>query len=385
MLKNYDLRLATELHVLNGGVNKVGEIAKEHGAKKIMLVADPGIRKTGIPAKVAESIKAAGIEYIDYDKLDPDPHMPDCEEGARIAMKEGIDFIVAVGGGSSIDVGKSIAALVGHGYDDFHKVMAPNVYTCDPLPMIAVPTTAGSGSEVSIFAVIGDPVTHIKECIADLRCSPTVAVCDPEVLLGLPNIVAGPCAMDALTHAVEAYVCRVANPLTDAWALWACKTIFENIHKYIENRDLECCENIMNASLLAGLAFGYSDVASIHSIGEVVGGLYPIPHGTLSAMFLPDVTEYCLTSAPERYAQLAKAAGIECDNLTDLEAGQAFVDEIRKLNEFIGVKKLKDFVPDDSQFDLMTTRCVEHACNIDNPLVMNKQDFEAVLKKVYEG
>ena len=238
-MKEFMFGMKTDIRFAPGLVSSVGEIAKEYGGKHVLLVADKGIRQTGLADKVRTFLEAEGIQVTDFDQIVPNPRISDCEEGARMGLEKGVNMVVAVGGGSSIDTAKAIAGMLGHETADFDVIKYPAAYTRDPYPLLVIPTTAGTGSEVTTCGVITDEKTHKKEYCYDVRCAPTAALCDPEVLMGLPVSISAACGVDALTHAIEGYVCQCTNPVTEALGLYAIKMLYDNFRKYVYDRDME--------------------------------------------------------------------------------------------------------------------------------------------------
>lgn len=384
MIQEFMFGMKTDIRFAPGLVRSVGEIAKEYAATKVLLAADPGIRKTGLVDQVRESLEKAGIQIIDFDKIVPNPRISDCEEGARLGMEHHVDMVVAVGGGSSIDTAKAIAGMLGHNTTSFDVIKYPNAYTKDACPLIAIPTTAGTGSEVTTCGVITDEKNHKKEYCFDVRCAPTAALCDPEVLMGLPSGIAAACGVDALTHAIEGYVCRCTNSITESLGIYAVKLLYDNFRRYIYDRDLESCEAFIVGSMMAGLSFGYSDVAAVHALAETVGGYYDIPHGVANAIFLADVCEYSATANVEKYVNVARALGVRTELLSDREAAMAGAESIRQLVEDVNIPKLSSFErvkPDD--FEMLAKRCVQHLSTEHNPRILTEADYLYLLNKAY--
>ena len=384
MINEFTFGMKTEIRFGSGLIASAGETALAYGAKKVMLVADKGVRSTGLADQVKASLTAAGLPVVDYDRIVPNPRIGDCEEGARLAVSEGIDLLVAVGGGSSIDTAKAIAGMLGHGTTDFSVIRYPKPYECEPYPLIVIPTTAGTGSEVTTCGVITDEATHEKVYCYHPKCAPTVALCDPEVLMGLPTPIAASTAMDALTHAIEGYVNRITSPLTEAFGLYAIPLLANNIRKYCYDRDLDACEAIMLGSLMGGLAFGYSDTGSVHSLAETLGGLYDIPHGVANAIFLADVCEYSIPGNVVKYVKVAEALGVCAAGRTPYETALKGVEEIRALVSDIKIPKLSRLEKiNPAEFEMVAERCVEHVSNVDNPRILDRDDYLYLLIKAY--
>lgn len=385
MVGDFEIKIPTKIVFGAGSMSKVADYAKELGATKVMVVADKGVRATGLTDKVDDKLKEAGIPYIDFDKIVANPRIEDCEAGARIATDENVDVLVAVGGGSSIDTAKAIAGMLGHHTTDFDVIRFPKEYTNDPYPLIAIPTTAGTGSEVTTSGVITDEKIKNKVFCYDPRVAPTVALADPEVLLGLPTSIAASTALDALTHAIEGYVAKCTCTITEAMGLYAIKLISRSLRDYIFNRSIDNCSEIMIGSLLAGIAFGYSDTCAVHSLSETLGGEYDMPHGVANAIFLADVCEFSYPADIAKYKDIALTMGVKGDGLSDREICQAGVEEIRALVNDLMIPKFSEIKNvDPKDFDRIAEKCAAHISAPDNPREVTKEDFLMLLNKAYE-
>lgn len=384
-MTNFEFSMRTQIIFERGCVEKAGEAAVSLGAKKVMLAADKGIRATGLTDRIKKSLEEQQIAITDFDNIVPNPRIMACEEGAAIGMTEGIDAIIAVGGGSSIDTAKAIAGMIGHGTTDFEEIKYPKPYTKDALPLIAIPTTAGTGSEVTPTAIITDTATHNKVLTLDNRCAPDIALCDPSTLMGLPRAMAAATGLDALTHAIEGYVASCTSPITEAFGLYAIRVLAENLRPYIFQRTEDVCDSIMLGSTMAGLCFGYADTGSVHSLSEVIGGKYDTPHGVANAVFLADVTEFSIPAAVEKYARVAEAMGVKSETLSRYETAIAGVREIRALTKDLDIPAFSQLPKvDPKDFEMFAERCVTHISNQHNPIQMMKEDFLFILNQAYE-
>ena len=297
-MNRYEFALPTSIYFGEGIVSETGKKAKELGAGKVMLVADKGVIAAGLTAPVEASLKREGIPYVVYDQIVPNPRDFHCEEGYRLASEEAVDTLVAVGGGSSMDTAKVIGTLLANG-KKVQDWCGFRLLEHEITPLIAIPTTAGTGSEVTPFAVVTDSKTHVKLNIFDPKAAAKVAIIDPSVLLNLPSHIMAATGIDAMTHAVEAYTCKVATPHTDAYALYAIGMIARNLRRAVASPDMESCTGMMIGSTIAGIAFGYSDVAGVHCMAEALGGRYDTPHGVANAVLLPTVTEFNIPANPQ--------------------------------------------------------------------------------------
>lgn len=365
-------------------IQKTGELAKEEGAVRVLLVADKGIAGTAIYECVKKSIEDAGLQLFEFNKIVANPRIKDCEEGAAFAMEKNVDFLIAVGGGSSMDTGKAIAGMLGHHTTDFSVIQYPKEYVEESYPLICIPTTAGTGSEVSICGVVTDEETKTKVFCFDPKCHARIAVCDPEVLKGLPDRIAASTALDALTHAIEGYVAKCTNPITESYGIRAIELISRNIRDYVYSRTTESCEAVMLGSLFAGVAFGYSDTCAVHSLSETIGGEYDTPHGVANAVFLANVTRFSIPGNVRKYAEIARAMGIE-QNGSDRELCDRLVTELKQLVQDLGIPKFKDLSKvSKADFERLARKCAVHLSAADNPRPIGYDDFLKILIETYE-
>lgn len=383
-LSTYSFNLNTRIEFGDGMIANVAEFARELGMSKALLVADKGILAAGLTKPVEKALNDGNMPFVIFDGLVANPRDVNALDGAEFAKKEGIDGLIAVGGGGPMDCAKAIATLVTNGgvVQDYTK--EANTLKTDPLPMIAIPTTAGTGSEVTWDAVITDTEKHEKLNILDWRICPDIALVDPTVLQGLPSHIMASCGVDAMTHAVEAYTCKVAHAFTDAVALIAIKKIQENLRAAVNDHDPDACREMMEASTLAGVAFGYSDVGAVHCISEALGGRYDIPHGVANAILLPTITRFNVPADIKKHAEVARALGVDTSNMTEEEAAYACVDALQQLSDDVKIPKMREIPqikPED--FEIIADASERNLSNPDNCREITKADYVELLNKAY--
>ncbi|MEI8217132.1 MAG: iron-containing alcohol dehydrogenase [Eubacteriales bacterium] len=382
-LSTFSFALPTRIEFGQGIISSVGNEALGMGAKKVMIVADKGVIAAGLTLPVIESLKEKKISFITFDKVVPNPRDYDCQEGYEVALKEGVDFIIAVGGGSSMDTAKAIGTLLTHG-GKVQDWCGFQLLKRDITPLLAIPTTAGTGSEVTPFAVITDTKEHTKLNIFDPKAAAKIALVDPTVLLKLPSHIMAATGIDAMTHAVEAYTCNVASPVTDACALYAMEIIQNNLRKAVEDPDLESCTGMMLGSCIAGIAFGYADVAAVHCMAEALGGRYDMPHGVANAILLPTVTEFNLSSDYVKYANVAKALGVNTKGMKVEAAAMEAVYALKKLCEDVGIPKMRDIKEiDPKDFGALSVAAEKNVSTPSNPREIVAEDYLILFKKAY--
>ncbi len=338
MLDVFGFHLPTRIEIGDGLIKSVGRLAREvTSGKRALLVTDPGIIRAGLAGIVRDSLCAEGFECLLFDSVEPNPKDRDCETGGETAREFGAEIIVAVGGGSVLDTAKAIAALQTHGgkvrdYEGRGKIVR------EVTPIVAVPTTAGTGSEVTLSAVITDTERKFKMTVKDVKLAPRLAIADPETTYALPPSITASTGMDALVHAIEAYTCRVANALSDAMALAAMEKIAPSLRTVVsEGNNKRARHDMMVGSLMAGIAFSHADVAAVHCMAEALGGMYDTPHGVANSMFLPVVTAFNAPADPAKHARAAAACGLRVDGLSHGEASSLLIEELEKMAKDIGI------------------------------------------------
>lgn len=383
MLKNFVFNLSTHIEFGEGKISKVGTIAKDLGAQKVMLITDKGLSGTSMIKRIRESLTFEKMEVVFYDEVRPNPRDTEAQRAAEVARTAKIDVVVACGGGSSMDLSKAVAALLTN-EGGIHNVMKPNKVKYMSAPLICIPTTAGTGSEVTTFAVLTIESESRKNSIFDNKIRPTVAINDPEVLREIPSTLAASTGMDALTHAIEAYTCRLATPITDAVALQAIRYIAENLLDFIFIRSKDSCRKIMAASLMAGIAFGFSDIGGVHCMAEALGGMYDTPHGIANSIFLPFVFEYNIPSNVKRHKDVAVALGIDAANKSDEDTARKAVNWIKLVSREMSIPTLKELgYVNPQKFETLAELCMKNVSLSSNSRELRKADFIRLFAKAY--
>lgn len=336
-MKTYSYQLPTRIEFGNGVSSQVGAEAKALGGTRAMVITDPGVRAAGIVDPILANLAAVGIETIVFDDVAPNPRDTDVDQAGRVAADESVDLLVAVGGGSPMDTAKGAGVLQSHGgtisdWEGWCIVDKPIT------PLITIPTTSGTGSEVSFWAVITDTSRHFKMSVASPLIAARVALLDPELTLSLPSRLTASTGMDALSHSIEAYTAAAGCPLADAFAVAGIEACGRSLRMACANgTDLHARYGMMYASMMGLLAVGGSDVAGVHCMGEAAGGLYDTPHGEAMAIYLPVITQYNLDAAPEKYANIARLLGEDVGGLATEAAAQKSVDVLRRLNADLAI------------------------------------------------
>ncbi|CAH2213469.1 iron-containing alcohol dehydrogenase [Tepidibacter aestuarii] len=351
-----------------GCVQEIGNRIKSLGGEKALIVTDSGLVKLGMADKIKAFIEEANLKAVVFGGAEPNPTDNNVEAGLKVWEEENCDILVSLGGGSSHDCAKGIRLIAGNGgkIHDYEGVDKSN----NPLvPLVAINTTAGTASEMTRFAVITDTNRKVKMAIADWRITPSISINDPELMVGLPPTLTAATGMDALTHAVEAYVSIDANPLTDSAALTAIKLIVEYLPKAVANgANIEAREKMAYAQFLAGMAFNNASLGYVHAMAHQLGGFYNLPHGVCNAILLPHVSQFNLIGNAERYSDIAVAMGENIDGLSVNEAGQKSIDAIRNLSTSIGIPSgLAKLDVKEEDFEIMATNAKLDICQFTNP------------------
>jgi alcohol dehydrogenase len=363
-----------------GSVNGLPEIIKTSEVSGVMLVTDPGIMAAGLVDPIVTLLRDQAIRVTVFSEVQPNPTIANVEKGLQAYLADDCKGLVAIGGGSALDCGKMIAARAGNPKQSIVK-MRGYFKLKKPLPLfIAIPTTAGTGSETTAAAVITDPETHEKFVIASFRLVPSVAFLDPELMIGLPPFITATTGMDALTHAIESYLNLTATPFVSRMAEKAVQLIFQNLEAvYRDGADIEKRNHMAMASYYAGAAFTRGYVGYVHAFAHNMGGLYGIPHGLANAIILPSVLEFNREAAERKLARLAVVA--ECGRAEESRQARSyrFINKIRTLNVRMGIPtKIKALQKKD--IPLIIDRAFKEAHPIyPVPKIMCRDDAEMLL------
>ncbi|HCS49304.1 MAG TPA: alcohol dehydrogenase [Candidatus Aminicenantes bacterium] len=355
-----------------------GTVQDRLRSSRPLLVTDRGVVKAGIAEKLISLLPATPT----FDEVEPNPRHKTVDRGGEIARELKPDLIIGLGGGSVLDAAKAIALLATNpgrieDYEGREK------YKAAPLPVLAIPTTCGTGSEVTWVAVITHTGRQFKMSIKGPQMYPAVALVDPDLLMTLPPHLVASTGLDALTHAVEAYTVKPASVITDTLALEALPLILRSLPKAYQDikNNSEAREGLMMGSLLAGMAFGNSDVGAVHCLAESVGSLYDTPHGVANAVFLPHVMEFNLEAAEARYARIASAAGIEAGS--QREAARRLIARIKELSRSLSIPSFQELNIPESDFRLIAEKSFANNSNPSNPREATAANYLDILRRAH--
>jgi alcohol dehydrogenase class IV len=324
---------------------------KEFNTQRTLIVTDQFLLKNGQVEKVTSILKECGMDYAIYDGVNTEPTDVYVCEGLEILKKEKCDSVIAIGGGSPIDTGKAIA-LMATNPGQISDYEGRNLkIPFEKLPMIAISTTAGTGSEISNVSVILDTKRMTKMVLKNEKIRPNISVCDADFTVTMPPSVTASCGFDALAHAVEGYLSKMEQPLTDMIGLHAIELIFNNIEQAWENgQNITARNNMMLGQLMAGMTFSNASTASIHAMARPLGAHFHVPHGISVAMFMSEVLEFTLPAATKKFASIARVIGCQVDGLSDLAAGHLAVETLQAKRKKLKVPTLREYGIDREKF-----------------------------------
>lgn len=377
-------RVAPAIHFGYDVSERTGELVRSLGVSRVLVITDAGVRAAGISGMIETALAEAGIAFDIYDQVSPNPRDYECLAAAELARERGSEAIVAVGGGSPIDLAKAAAGLATNPGTALDWV-APRTFGRTPLPLVAVPTTAGTGSEVTRSSVVNDTTRQIKVSLRDWNIAPRIAIVDPGLTLGLPPLLTASTGMDALTHAIEAYTCNRATPISDGLALHAMRLIGPNLPVAVaDGANRVAREQMMLASTIAGMAFSNADVAAVHCIAEALGGRYDTPHGIANSTFLPWIFAFDAPADPRRHADVAVALGVATEDDEPAYAAEQAARYLADLARIIGIPRFRELpgVREDD-FPWIASASVANLSNASNARLMDEADYLGILERAW--
>ncbi|EID42699.1 iron-containing alcohol dehydrogenase [Parageobacillus thermoglucosidasius] len=368
----------------NGAIEHAGESCLRLGATNVFIVSDPGVIEAGWLDVVIRSCKQANLQYTVFNDVTMNPKDVEVEKGCKAYIENECDAIIGIGGGSPLDVAKAVAILVTNGgkihdYEGVNKIRKPLP------PQVMIPTTAGSGSEVSQFSVIVDTLGQKKMTIISKSLIPDIAIIDPETLSTKNAHLTASTGLDVLTHGIEAYVSLAATPLTDVQAKNAISLVSEYLRPSVASKiNKEAKTKMAMASLQAGLAFSNAILGAVHAMSHAVGGKYPVLHGDINSILLPHVMEYNLLANPKKFADIAAFLGVDIRGLSHMEAGRKAIECIKQLTmEIDAPQRLSDIGLEKDEIPHMSLVALDDACMITNPRDVTAEDIEEIFRRAW--
>ncbi|WP_368935239.1 iron-containing alcohol dehydrogenase [Bacillus sp. SH8-8] len=368
-------------------LEKLGEQSKKLG-KRAFIVTDTIMEKLGYVEKCMQQLNKKGITVSTYNKVDAEPTNIHVLEALSLCEEEKCDFIIGIGGGSCIDAAKAVAVLYTNGGEVEDYVQKDIKIENNPLPLIAIPTTSGTGSEVTSVAVITNKKTDVKMMMKHPSFIPKVAIIDPVLTSSLPPQITAATGIDALCHAIEAYISKFSQPLTDVLALSAIESIMKYLRiAYEDGRNMEAREAMMIASLQAGIAFSNASVTLVHGMSRPVGALFHVPHGISNAILLPTVLEFTKTSAMKKLAKIGRSLNKDLYSNSDEEVADYTLGEIKKLCFDLRIPNLKEYGIDEIEFEnaisKMASDAIESGSPANNPRVPSYDEIKELYRECF--
>ena len=373
----------------NGAREVLAEEITKRGFKKVFLVSDKSLVEAGVAAKVEEELKKANIEYTLYSEIKPNPTIKNVLDGVEACKQSGADLIVAVGGGSSMDTAKGISIVMTNpDRSDIRSLNGLSNTVNKGMPVIAMPTTAGTAAEVTINYVITDEERKIKMVCVDPHDIPIIAIVDTELMASMPKGLAAATGLDALTHAVEGYITKAHNLMSDMFHMKAIKLIFENLTKAVNDKDPEAIEKIGYAQYIAGMGFSNVGLGIVHSMAHQLGAVYDTPHGIANAMLLPTVMRFNGENpeTAQRFREILCEIGRpDAAHLNDQDVINTFVWMISELSKSVGVtQKITDYGAKAEDFEMLAEKAMQDPCKPGNPREVSKEEFVELFRRASE-
>ena len=367
----------------SGAIQEIATEAKAHGFKKALVCSDPDLIKFGVTAKVTDILDKNGLEYEIYSEIKPNPTIDNVKHGVETFKKSGADYLIAIGGGSSMDTSKAIGIIIANPeFEDVRSLegVAPTKKPC--VPIIAVPTTAGTAAEVTINYVITDVERKRKFVCVDPHDMPIIAIVDPDMMSSMPKGLTASTGMDALTHAIEGYTTKAAWEMTDMFHLKAIEIIARSLRSAVAN-EKEGREGMALGEYIAGMGFSNVGLGIAHSMAHTLGAVYDTPHGVAcAAMMLPIVMEYNADCTGEKYREIARAMGVKgVDDMSVEEYRKAAIDAVAQLSVDVGIPTKLEAIKEDD-LDFLAESAHADACAPGNPKDASVEDLKALFRKI---
>jgi choline dehydrogenase len=371
-----------------GAIRTLADEVKSLGLKRPLLITDPGIVKAGLLERATASLEAAQVDYLVFDRVIPNPPIMLVDEGASLYQNEDRDGLIALGGGSAMDTAKAIGVVVNNGGSilDYEWALPQPIQRRTP-PTICIPTTAGTGSEVTLWAVITDPERKIKFNVGGTPLiGAWLALLDPELTFALPPTVTAGTGMDALAHAIECYTCAYAQPITDSVALLAIEYVARYLRvAFAQGHNVEARYKMSQAAMLGGLAYGTESAGAAHAMSQSAGGVYPnVPHGPFTARLLGPVMEYNYPGEPEKFARIAQAMGEDIRGLSIWQAAEKAVAAVMRLTEEVEIPTLQTLGLQQEDIPMLAEIAFKDPQTVGNPRDLSVKAYEKIYRRAFD-
>ncbi|WP_121614420.1 iron-containing alcohol dehydrogenase [Mesobacillus foraminis] len=382
-LTNFRYEIPTAIEFGRGYIKKLHEHVQDLGGSNVLIVGDPGVLQAGIIKRLEKPLEDASISYSIFTDVGTEASIESVDRGTDIAKEMGCDIVVGVGGGSALDIAKAIGLMLKNpgnirDYVGIDNVPGPGV------PVIAVPTTAGTGSEITRFSVLSDKANKVKLSVGSMFNCPSLALCDPELTITLPRHITAATGMDALTHALESYVNKATQPISEALSVQSMKLVANSLRlAVVQGENIEARHDMLLASTLAAMAFNSTRLGLAHALAMPLGGQFNIPHGIVNAILLPEVMEFNLIGNVEKYAHIARIFGEKTEQLSLREAAELSVTAVRQLNKDLGITQtLSDYGVEEEHLDGIVEEAILSGNVPVNPVQATKEDLKNICRRV---
>ncbi|MGQ4559946.1 iron-containing alcohol dehydrogenase [Levilactobacillus hammesii] len=386
--RSYDFLMPSVNFFGPGVISKIGERAKMLGMKKPVIVTGKILEsmENGAVQQTIASLEAAGVDYVVYDNVEPNPKIRNIKEVKKLYEDSNADSIITIGGGSAHDTGKGAGDILTNG-DDITKLAGIETLDHALPPLIAVNTTAGTGSELTRHAVITNEETHLKFVVVSWRNIPLVSFNDPTLMLDIPKNLTAATGMDAFVQAIEPYVSVDHNPITDSQCIEAIKLIEGSLREAVANgHNLDARTKMVEAEMLAGMAFNNANLGYVHAMAHQLGGQYDAPHGVCCALLLPYVEQYNIIACPERFAQLAEIMGEDTTGLSTRDAAELSIKAMKQMSQDVGIPaSIKEIGAKPEDFELMAENALKDGNAFSNPRKGTKEDIIKIFQAAYDA
>ncbi len=364
-----------------GAVECLADQVKALGISRPMIVTDQGLVKAGIVDRVTEVLRGGNVDYLLFDQVIANPPIKLVDDAAALYQAEKCDGLIGLGGGSPMDTAKAIGVVAANGGSILQYEWADPQPIVRPIPpLITVPTTAGTGSEVTLWSVITDPDRHIKYNAGGTPfIAAKMALIDPLLMLDMPAHITASTGLDALTHAIECYTCAYAQPWPDAVALWAIETLAQWLPiAFAQGHNVEARYKVAMAAMLAGMSYGTESAGAVHAMSQTAGGYYDLPHGVLTAAMLPPVMAYNYLGEPAKYARMAQAMGVNTWGMTMFEAAEAAVDAVRDFVKLLEIPTVTELGVKQEDMQMLVDMAYADPQTIGNPRDLTRKSYEQI-------
>jgi alcohol dehydrogenase class IV len=382
-LTNFRYELPTAIEFGRGYVNKLSEHVTKLGGTKVLIVGDPGVLHAGIVQRLEAPLVSAGIPYTIFTEVGMEATIESVDNGTALAKERGCDLVVGVGGGSALDTAKAIGLMLKNpgnirDYIGIDLVPGPGA------PVIAIPTTAGTGSELTRFSVLSDKTAQAKLSVGSMFNCPALALCDPELTITLPPHLTASTGMDALTHALESYVNKATQPISEALSIQAMTLIAKSLRlAVVQGENIEARHDMLLASSIAAMAFNTTRLGLAHALAMPLGAYFKIPHGVVNAILLPEVMKFNIIGNQQKFAEIARIFGENTEGLTVREAAERSVAAIRQLNKDIGItQNLTDYGVKEEHLDMIVDEAILSGNVPVNPVRTTKEDLKNICRSL---